>query len=133
MVAKSFFARLKRLKGEVMRNDEITRTGLRDLIEEINGIKNMSNEVMTRGKLRSLQHRLCDELDNLPFNDNLDYTTVKFACHWAVTLLPGYLETLKRDIENCEDEYIKKMLDQALKENSDQYEKILAMNDEING
>lgn len=116
-----------------MRNDEITRTGLRDLIEEINGIKNMSNEVMTRGKLRSLQHRLCDELDNLPFNDNLDYSTVKFACHWAATLLPDYIKTFKRDIEACQDKEIKKMLEKALKECSDQYEKILAMNDEING
>ena len=66
-------------------------------------------------------------------NDNLDYSVVKFACHWAVTLLPDYLKTLKRDIENCEDEDIKKMLGQALKENSDQYKKIVELNSEING
>lgn len=133
MVIISLFARWMRLKGEVMRNDEITRTGLRDLIEEIKSIKDSTNDGVTREKLGSLNSRLCRELDNLSFNDNLDYSTVKFACHWAVTLLPGYLETLKRDIENCEDEDIKKMLVQAFKENSDQYEKILALNDEVNG
>lgn len=116
-----------------MRSDEITRTGLKELIEEIDSIKILSKEILTRGRLRSLSSRLSRELDNLPLGDNLDYTTVKFACHWAATLLPGYLKTLKRDIENCEDEDIKRMLEQVLKENSDQYEKIQAMNDEING
>lgn len=115
-----------------MRNDELTKTELRDLIEEIKSIKESTNDDITREKLGSLNSRLCRELDYLPY-DNLDYRVVKFACHWAVILLPGYLETLKRDIDNCEDEDIKKMLDQVLKENSDQYEKILAMNDEING
>lgn len=66
-------------------------------------------------------------------NDDLDYSVVKFACHWAATLLPDYLETLKIDIEACQDEDIKKMLEKALKECSDQYEKILALNDEVNG
>lgn len=116
-----------------MRNDEITRTGLRDLIDEIKSIKESTQDDMTREKLGNLNSRLCRELDNLPFYDNLDYSTVKFACHWAVTLLPDYLETLKRDIEACEDEEIKKMLEKALKECSAQYEKIQAMNDEING
>lgn len=116
-----------------MRNDELTKTGLRDLIHEIDRIKNLSNDILTRGRLRSLNSRLCRELDNLPLGDNLDYTTVKFACHWAVTLLPDYLKTLKKDIEDCKDEDNKGMLVQALKENSDQYEKIQAMNDEING
>lgn len=116
-----------------MRNNELTKTGLRDLIHEIDRIKNLSNDILTRGRLRSLNSRLCRELDNLPFNDNLDYRTVKFACHWAVTLLPEYLKILKRDTENCEDEDIKKMFEQALKGRSDQYEKIKALNDEING
>lgn len=116
-----------------MRNDELTRTGLKELIEEINSIKNLSKDTLTRGRLRSLSSRLCRELDCLPFSDNLDYRTVKFACHWAVTLLPDYLKTLKRDMENCEDEDIKKMLEKAMKECSDQYEKIKVLNDEING
>lgn len=116
-----------------MRNDEITRTGLKELIEEINSIKNLTKDTLTRGRLRSLNSRLCMELDNLPFNDNLDYCTIKFACHWAVTLLPDYLKTFKRNIEACQDEEIKKMLEKALKECSDQYEKIKALNDEING
>lgn len=116
-----------------MRNDEITRTGLRDLIEEIKNIKDSTNDDITREKLRNLNSRLCRELDNLPFSDNLDYRIVKFACHWAVTLLPSYLKTFKRDIEACHDEEIKKMLEKALKECSDQYEKILALNDEVNG
>ena len=115
-----------------MRNDEITKTGLRDLIEEIKSIKESTSDGVTREKLEGINSRLCRELDYLPY-DNLDHRVVKFACHWAVTLLPGYLETLKRDIENCEDEDIKKMLEQVLKENSDQYEKIKALNDEING
>lgn len=116
-----------------MRNDELTRTGLKELIEEINSIKKLSKDALTRGRLRSLSSRLCRELGCLPFSDNLDYRTVKFACHWAVTLLPDYLKTLKRDIENCQDEDIKKMLEKAMKECSDQYEKILALDDEING
>lgn len=115
-----------------MRNDEITRTGLRELIEEIKSIKDSTNDGLTREKLGSLNSRLCRELDNLPFCDNLDYRTVKFACHWAVTLLPNYLKTLKRDIEACEGKEIKKMLAQTLKVNTDQYEKILALNDEVN-
>ena len=115
-----------------MRNDEITRTGLKELIEEIKSIKDLTNDNVTKEKLGSLNSRLCRELDNLPFSDNLDYSVVKFACHWAVTLLPDYLKTLKRDIENCQDEEIKKMLFQALKENTNQYEKILALNDEVN-
>lgn len=115
-----------------MRNDEITRTGLRDLIEEIKSIKDSTNDDMTKEKLRCLNSRLCRELDYLP-HDNLDYRIVKFACHWAVTLLPDYLKTFKRDIEACHDEEIKKMLQKALKECSDQYEKILALNDEVNG
>lgn len=116
-----------------MRNDEITKTGLRDLIEEIKSIKESTNDNVTKEKLGNLNSRLCRELDNLPFSDNLDYRTVKFACHWAVTLLPEYLKILKRDTENCEDEDIKKMFEQALKGCSDQYEKIKALNDEING
>ena len=116
-----------------MRNDELTRTGLKELIEEINSIKNLSKDILTRGRLRSLSSRLCRELDYLPFSDNLDYRTVKFACHWAGTLLPDYLKTLKRDIENCQDEEIKKMLEKAMKECSDQCEKILALDDEVNG
>lgn len=116
-----------------MRNDELTKTGLRDLIEEIQSIKDSTNDGLTREKLMSLNSRLCRELDNLPFSDNLDYCTVKFACHWAVTLLPDYLKTLKKDIEDCEDEDIKRMLEQVLKENSDQYEKIKVLNDEVNG
>lgn len=115
-----------------MRNDELTRIGLKELIEEIDSIKNLTKDALTRGRLRSLNSRLCRELDILPFNDNLDYTTVKFACHWAATLLPDYLKTFKRDIEACEDKEIKKMLAQTLKENTDQYEKILALNDEVN-
>ena len=115
-----------------MRSDEITRTGLRDLIEEIKSIKDSTNDSLTRKKLESLNSRLCRELDYLPY-DNLDYRTVKFACHWAVALLPDYLKTFKRDIEACQDEEIKKTLEKALKECSDQYEKIIEMNDEING
>lgn len=116
-----------------MRNDEITRTGLRELIEEIKSIKDSTTDSVTREKLDRLNTRLCRELDNLPFSDNLDYRTVKFACHWAVTLLPDYLKTFKRDIEACQDEDIKKMLEKAFKECSDQYEKILALDDEVNG
>lgn len=115
-----------------MRNDEITRTGLKELIEEIKSIKESTNDGVTREKLGNLNSRLCRELDYLPY-ENLDYRTVKFACHWAVTLLPDYLKTFKKDIEACKDEDIKKMLDQALKECSDQYEKIKALNDEVNG
>ena len=116
-----------------MRNDEIKRTGLRDLIDEIKSVKESTQDDKTREKLGSLNSRLCRELDNLPFNDDLDYSVVKFACHWAVTLLPEYLKILKRDTENCEDEDIKKMFEQALKECSDQYEKIKALDDEVNG
>lgn len=116
-----------------MRDDELTKTGLRDLIHEIDRIKNLSKDILTRRRLRSLISRLCRELDNLPFNENLDYRVIKFACHWAVTLLPDYLKTFKKDIEACKDEEIKKMLEKALRECSDQYEKILALNDEING
>lgn len=133
MVVVNFFAKLKRLKEQIMRNDEIKRTGLRDLIDEIKSIKESTQDDKTREKLGSLNSRLCRQLDSLPFSDNLDYRTVKFACHWAVTLLPEYLKILKRDTENCEDEDIKKMFEQALKGCSDQYEKIKAMNDEING
>lgn len=115
-----------------MRNDEITRTGLKELIEEIKSIKDSTNDDITREKLGNLNSRLCRELDYLPY-DNLDYRFVKFACHWAVTLLPDYLKTFKRDIEDCHDEEIKKMLQKALKECSDQYEKIKALNDEVNG
>lgn len=116
-----------------MRNDELTRTGLKELIEEINSIKNLSKDTLTRGRLRSLSSRLCRELGCLPFSDNLDYRTVKFACHWAVTLLPDYLKTFKKDIEACKDEEIKKMLEQLLKENTEQYNLISKLDDEING
>ena len=115
-----------------MRNDEITRLGLRNLIEEIKNIKDTTTDSVTREKLDRLNIELCRELDSLPFGDTLDYKTVKFACHWAVTLLPDYIKTFKKDMKNCKDEDIKKMLGQALKECSDQYEKVLALNDEIN-
>lgn len=58
---------------------------------------------------------------------------VKYACHWAATLLPDYLKILKRDAENCEDEHIKGMLEQLLKENTEQYNLISKLDDEING
>lgn len=112
--------------------NDIGEIGIKELIKELGSIEGAVEDVLIKNKLKEINSRLCRELDGLPIESNLNYSVVKHACHWAATLLPGYLEILKKDVEKCENEDIKNMLKQVLKENTYQYELISKLNDEIN-